>query len=793
MEKKTLYRYFGNCATEEERIQVLEWTKASPENLKEFCRERNIYNAILLSTDNIQRTKYDFRRHYRAQLLRIAAVVILLLSVAFGSFYLTMGDRIVPLYSLTVPAGNSNTLLLPDGTKVWLNAGSTIKYPSSFLGMQRNIEIEGEAYLEVAHNRWKPFIVNTPNGKVKVLGTKFYVTSTLKEKDFMVSLIEGSVKISSGEKSAMLKPGYRAQFKDGEFKQSVIRTFETELWKDGIECNKAVIKAGEEFTLSLIDPNQEEPFSWEIFNATTSGNAVFTQDGSRSITTSLSEEGYYDVKLTKGDLSELSYRGYVQISPESTGAIPSITDFTASDTNVTLEDGTAEVTLSYTGKKNEGTVSRGLQVDDPYMFRIPSDFLPMNQNQYSICLWIKPEKFTFAKFGMGLIEQRNMGIHWPDNNWGALWVDVWPETFNNGGQRILDNNIISYTMWGNESQYYFNGNNNKHEIPNLACCTDGNRTGTESYSLSEGQWAHVLISFDGSKQRIYFNGKKVGEGNASKYNYNDNNGGTGNVKAANIYIGGSRVYYAGFSGVIDDVQVWHKALSDTEVIEAMKGYDGKEIPSDLKGYWTFESDNYNEGEKVFENKGTLVTDNKAAYIEVKGAGGKNTSANEEHILPANIAIQGNPAMSGTLPITTTSTFAVADAEVQNTGDNASVTFNKDGKYNVTLTLANGWGSDTKTKEEYIVVLPSSGIDGNLVDNLTVYPNPFIENVNLQFAADGNYVIDIFDAQGRQVTTKKHQAMAGEICTLTVNAAKGMYYVVVSKDGKRVKSFKVVAE
>ena len=81
----------------------------------------------------------------------------------------------------------------------------------------------------------------------------------------------------------------------------------------------------------------------------------------------------------------------------------------------------------------------------------------------------------------------------------------------------------------------------------------------------------------------------------------------------------------------------------------------------------------------------------------------------------------------------------------------------------------------------------------MVDNLTVYPNPFIENVNLQFATDGNYVIDIFDAQGRQVTTKKHQAMAGEICTLTVNAAKGMYYVVVSKDGKRVKSFKVVAE
>ena len=234
MKIETLYKYFNNCATEEERKEVVAWVQASPENLKEFCRERNIYNALLLSTDSIRHTQYDFRRHYRIQLLRIASVVILLLAVAFGSFCFTMGDRIVPIYSLSVPAGNSNTLLLPDGTKVWLNAESTIKYPSSFLGLQRSIEIEGEAYLEVAHNRWRPFIINTPNGQVKVLGTKFYLSSNSEEKDFMVSLIEGSVKISSGAKSATLKPGYRAQVKDGEFKQSVIRSLETELWKNGI-------------------------------------------------------------------------------------------------------------------------------------------------------------------------------------------------------------------------------------------------------------------------------------------------------------------------------------------------------------------------------------------------------------------------------------------------------------------------------------------------------------------------------------------------------------------------------
>lgn len=569
---------------------------------------------------------------------------------------------------------------------------------------------------------------------------------------------------------------------------------------DGIVCNKSVIKAGEEFTLSLIDPNQEEPFSWEIYNATTGGTAVATQDGGRSFTTSLNEEGYYDVKLTKFDLSELNYRGYVQISPESTGAIPSIEDFTASKTNVTNAD--EEVTLSYTGNKGEGTVSRGLRIDDPYIFRIPAEFLPMNQNQYTIALWIKPEKFTFAKYGMGLIGQRDLNISWPDNNWGAIWVDVWPGIANANNEKDLPANTVSFSMWGDagrgyqDLKYPVNGATNPHENPNLACCTDGRFAGTttESYSLSENQWSHIVISYDGAKQRIYFNGKKTGENERPKLTYRQVNNGSKPVTEAPIYIGGSRVYFAGFIGEIDDVQVWHKALSDNEVIDAMKGYDGREIPSDLKGYWTFESDDYNEANKTFENKGTLSTDAKAAYVEIRGSGGENTSKNEENLMPANINVEGNPAMSGTMPITTTSTFSIPDAEVVNNGDNATATFSKDGKYSVTLTLTNGWGSATMTKDEYIVVvLEGSGVEDNLVNNLTVYPNPFIDNVNLQFAADGNYVIDVYDAQGRLVTTRKHEAMAGEICTLTINGGKGVYYVAVSKDNKRIRTLKVVAE
>ena len=560
---------------------------------------------------------------------------------------------------------------------------------------------------------------------------------------------------------------------------------------DGIQCDKAVIKAGEKFTLSLIDPNQSAPIWWRILDATT-GEQIAMQPSGTSFTTSLATEGYYDVELYTSDTRTLKFRGYVQISPESTGAIPSITDFTASNTNVTSTD--EVVTLSFTGEKGEGTVSRGLRIDDPYVFRIPAEFLPMNQNQYTIGMWIKPEKFTYAKQGMTLMGQRDLNIQWPHNNWGAFWLDVWPETNDANGTKILDPNIISYTMWGGvNNPHSFNGNANKHEIPNLDCCTDGHLTDAESYSLSENQWTHVLISYDGSKQRIYFNGKKVGENSYSKMTYSDLNGGTGAVSEAPIYIGGSRVYYAGFTGTIDDVQLWHKALSDAEVVDAMKGYNDREIPADLKGYWTFESDNYNTEDFTFTNKGSLNASEKASYIETTGTGGENTSANGEKILPANINVEGNPAMSGTLPITTTATFAVPDAEVTNNGDDATVTFEQDGTYDVTLTLANGWGEDVMTKDEYIVVVLPDAVEDNLVNNLTVYPNPFIDHVNLQFAATGNYVIDIFDAQGRLVTTRKHEAMAGEICTLTVNGEKGVYYVVVSKDNKRVKTFKVVAE
>jgi transmembrane sensor len=115
--------------------------------------------------------------------------------------------------TITVPKGsNVVSLALADGSKVWLNAASSIRYPAAFSGADRKVEITGEAYFEVAHNTSKVFKVTTGGAEVEVHGTHFNVNAFPEEREIKVTLLEGSVKVVSkvnGQRS-MLKPGEQA-------------------------------------------------------------------------------------------------------------------------------------------------------------------------------------------------------------------------------------------------------------------------------------------------------------------------------------------------------------------------------------------------------------------------------------------------------------------------------------------------------------------------------------------------------------------------------------------------------
>jgi len=117
--------------------------------------------------------------------------------------------------TLTTPRGGEYQLVLPDGTKVWLDAGSSISYPVVFTGNARRVRLTGQGYFEVAKNKDKPFYVEVNRSEVKVLGTHFNISAYEEDPENTTTLLEGSVQISKNGEAALLKPGQQASIGAG--------------------------------------------------------------------------------------------------------------------------------------------------------------------------------------------------------------------------------------------------------------------------------------------------------------------------------------------------------------------------------------------------------------------------------------------------------------------------------------------------------------------------------------------------------------------------------------------------
>lgn len=136
---------------------------------------------------------------------------------------------------LYVPKGTQYKLTLSDGTKVWLNANSTLYYPSAFRGLERSVELSGEAYFEVAKNEKMPFIVKTKTTQTRVLGTHFNI-SAYNDDDFeKTTLAEGAVKVFKGQNTVLLKPGQQsiAENSHGEIAIKQADLQKVLAWKEG--------------------------------------------------------------------------------------------------------------------------------------------------------------------------------------------------------------------------------------------------------------------------------------------------------------------------------------------------------------------------------------------------------------------------------------------------------------------------------------------------------------------------------------------------------------------------------
>jgi len=137
--------------------------------------------------------------------------------------------------TLNTPRGGQYRVTLSDGTRVWLNAASSLSYPTAFTGKERNVNLKGEAYFEVAQNASQPFIVHTADEDVKVLGTSFNINCYIDENRTVTTLTSGSVRLDSRDAAhnAELHPGEQAVLENAAFNIEEVDVSIYTAWKDG--------------------------------------------------------------------------------------------------------------------------------------------------------------------------------------------------------------------------------------------------------------------------------------------------------------------------------------------------------------------------------------------------------------------------------------------------------------------------------------------------------------------------------------------------------------------------------
>ncbi len=144
-------------------------------------------------------------------------------------------DRPSLIHTIETPKGGMYQLQLPDGTEVWLNAASSLKYSSVFKDKKREVTLSGEAYFEVAHRANQPFLVHTQDQVVEVLGTHFNISAYPDEEKQVTTLLQGSVKTSSKAAAVMLKPGQQSilNIKKEQLKLAEADIESVMAWKNG--------------------------------------------------------------------------------------------------------------------------------------------------------------------------------------------------------------------------------------------------------------------------------------------------------------------------------------------------------------------------------------------------------------------------------------------------------------------------------------------------------------------------------------------------------------------------------
>ncbi len=246
-------KYFEGEITAAERKLLFSMIQTDEKLRKDFSSVQNLYalsswlpneNDEFEAVDKLAAFKHTHcrKKRYPIHILKHAAGYAAAICITILSTWMVMNDRepaeeMVTYEEFTTPSGQRAMVKLHDGTTVWLNARSTLRYPNHFAREERKVELDGEAFFDVEHNEHKPFVVSTENLDIKVLGSKFNVFAYKGREEFNTALLEGSVKVNermNEEKALFMNPNECVELKDNKLVKRPMGNTDFLLWKEGI-------------------------------------------------------------------------------------------------------------------------------------------------------------------------------------------------------------------------------------------------------------------------------------------------------------------------------------------------------------------------------------------------------------------------------------------------------------------------------------------------------------------------------------------------------------------------------
>ncbi|GHS90738.1 anti-sigma factor [Bacteroidia bacterium] len=206
-DESVLFSFISNDANREKYIQWEKEWQSSKEKEPLVDKEWQLLQNRIRTRENMtKKTIFNRTIPFWRKIAVAAAIALLLITTAVGVHEWTIRNN-REIFTVEVPMGEKSKLYLPDGSSVWINAGSRIQYSSLFNVRNRTIALTGEAYFEVEKQNDKPFIVKLHDYDIEVKGTKFNVSSYENEKYAVTTLMEGAISLRYNGKEFDMKPG----------------------------------------------------------------------------------------------------------------------------------------------------------------------------------------------------------------------------------------------------------------------------------------------------------------------------------------------------------------------------------------------------------------------------------------------------------------------------------------------------------------------------------------------------------------------------------------------------------